>query len=955
MNPEAGGVAQDASVASIGPTFVVTDVVDSTKLAARLGEERNARLWNEHDRAARALVASWQGQELERTDGIVVALSQPEDAVGFALEYRAALSRLDPPLEARIGLHRGSGGATDPYDVVRTTHRVAELAHGDQILLTRGAVPDGPLTARSLGFWRLDPELEPVELLAVPRTDGSEPMPVETQDHYRVVRSGVTWLPARSASYALPAERDPFVGRTDDLKALSARLAGPSRLVTVTGAAGTGKTRLATRFGWSQLGAFPGGVWFCDLSEARTLGGLCYALAVVFDVPLGESPIERLGHAIVGRGRCLVILDNFEQLVGHARATLGQWLVRSNEARFVVTSREVLGLPGETTLALRTMTEDDAVQLFADRAAAARREFAVNEGNRPAVRELVRLLDHLPLAIELAASRVRVLTPERLVVRMNERFEVLRATSGRVPRQATLRAALDWSWELLEPDEQAALAQLSVYEGGFTLDGAEAFLDLAESWPMDVVQALVDKSLLQRVGDRFGLLVSVQAYARERLDERGERAAAEARHGARFAEYGTDEAIAGLYVHGGVQRQRALQTEFDNLMAAFSRATARGDAAVAVPVLRGLFAILEFRGLTSLLDELADDAASLTLSEEHRATVATLQARARWRLGRLDEAEGFAEEALALHRAAGRRFHEGQAVGTVGLLRFVRGRLEEGQRLLEEAHAIARGTGNRRFEGVYMALLALIALHRGQVGAARYGLHRALAIHQEVGNRPEEGVVLGNLGMLETQAERPAEAEGHLAAALEVHRETGFRLAEGFAWLELGALRLRGGAHATAREAIEQGRRILGEVGDRTHEGRARGLLGQLDGLEGRHEAMFENFAQSAAIFREVGARREEAQMWLRIGQERARRRQLAEAASAIGSASRLVESLDNPRLTFDLRTGQALLDASWGDVAAARTKLAQAEAMADELGLGPEAPERSGLAEVRAVIDGVD
>ena len=272
-----------------------------------------------------------------------------------------------------------------------------------------------------------------------------------------------------------------------------------------------------------RLADWPGGAWFCDLSEARSVEGIQHAVAKALQVPLGrDDPGIQLGHAIAGRGRCLVILDNFEQVARHAEETLGPWLDRATEAQFVVTTREVLGLPGETAFALAPLEREDAVTLFVRRAEEAKRGFTPSEEERVTIAELVKLLDQLPLAVEIAAARVTMMSPAMILDRTADRFRLLRSSGGRQDRQATLRATLDWSWDLLQPDEQSALAQLSVFEGGFTLAAAEAVLDLEELWPVDAVQALVNKSLVRSVADdRFDLLVSVQEYAAEKLKERG--------------------------------------------------------------------------------------------------------------------------------------------------------------------------------------------------------------------------------------------------------------------------------------------------------------------------------------------------------------------------------------------------------------------------------------------------
>lgn len=252
-------------------------------------------------------------------------------------------------------------------------------------------------------------------------------------------------------------------------------------LVTVLGMGGAGKTRLVRRYGWTCLGDWPGGVYFCDLCEARSAGGIAFAVAAALGVPLGAGdPIVELGRVIAGRGKCLIVLDNFEQVNAHAASTLNPWLQRANDASFVVTSREVLAVPGDHVIPLEPLATDGAaVDLFAVRERSRRPEFELTASNRPIVQDIVMLLDGLPLAIELAAARVVSLAPRQLLERLKDRFQLLAGVRGVQARQATLRSAIDWSWALLAPWEQSALGQASVFVGGFTVGAAESVLDLA--------------------------------------------------------------------------------------------------------------------------------------------------------------------------------------------------------------------------------------------------------------------------------------------------------------------------------------------------------------------------------------------------------------------------------------------------------------------------------------------
>ena len=386
----------------------------------------------------------------------------------------------------------------------------------------------------------------------------------------------------------LPAEHDSFVGRERECDELEAKLTGRSpdgsRPIVLIGPAGSGKTRLALHASWRSRELWTGGTWFTDLSEARSVEGMCAALAACFGIPLGKGDaVERLGQTIRGREKCLVVLDGFEGLTAYAPDTLRIWSEAAPDASFIVTSRERLSL-GCDELQVEPLDEESGAALFTERARAHRPGYAPTEADHAAVRKIVQLVDGLPLAIELAAARIRVMAPQQIAARLEGHFRLL---SGRPKdgRHASLKAAFDASWELLSEWERAAFAQCGVFEGGFSLEAAEAVVDLDDwpdaPWVVDVVQALIDKNLvrawvpnIQTGRPRFRMLTSLKAYARSRLDTDEAVTAAERRHGRHFAKLGTDEALGALDLKGGVERRAALRLEDDNVVAACRRAIA---------------------------------------------------------------------------------------------------------------------------------------------------------------------------------------------------------------------------------------------------------------------------------------------------------------------------------------------------------------------------------------------
>lgn len=879
--------------------LLLTDLVDSAALAQSLGDAAMGRVSAAHDRLARDLLRRWNGREIDKTDGFLLLFTQATEALGYALDYHRALATLNhqlpelagrpDALRARAGLHVGEvqlreTPAADvalgakPIEVDGVTKplaaRVMSTALGGQTLITTAArdalEAGGPLPQRlmSHGFWQVKGIPVPIELFEVGEADAPFTPPPDGDKVYRVLRQGDLWLPLRETRHSLPAERDAFVGRRSTLQELTRRFDEGARLVSLLGIGGSGKTRLAVRFGWTRLGEFPGGVWFCDLSAARSVEGLVGAVAQGLDVPLGrEDPVQQLGRAIAGRGPCLLVLDNFEQLARYAEATLGPWLERAPAARFLVTTREVLGIAGEQAVALAPLQPADAESLFVKRAQAARRDFQLGPDEQAAIAQLVKLLDHLPLAIELAAARVRTLAPRALLARMSERFKLLASSGSRVDRQATLRATFDWSWELLAPPERSALAQLSVFEGGFTLEAAEAVLDLAQHddapWAMDLVQSLVDKSFVRALPDeRFDLLGSVQAYAHERLlaepaaaDGTAALQAAWARHAAWFAQMSPRAA------------EERGAVELDNLVAAVRRSTQEGQAELASAALVAAWAALALQGPFRVGVELAqalcqqpglsDRAAaaahrvhaSALVANGQRAAAAEAFAEAlsrarsagdtasesaatvgaaliQARQGQVDAALAGLQQALALARRVGDALLEGQASNGLGMVEFEAGRLEPARQHYESALAIARRAGLRRLQTQLLGNLGNLHASAGRMAMARTLSEETLQVAREIGDRKTEGNTLGNLVMLYQLLERLPEAAAAGEQALVVARDLGHPQLESVVLCNLGLVRDALGDHAAAQVHLESAMALSQQLGDRRGEGQALGFLG---------------------------------------------------------------------------------------------------------------------------------
>ena len=1019
-----------------GPTsyaLLVTDLVDSTLLVERLGDAAAAQVFAEHDRRSRDLLARYGGREIDRSDGFLLLFDEAAQAAGFALAYHAALDGLQ--LCARAGLHVAPVLLREntPADIARGAKpveveglakplcaRVMALARGGQTLLTaaaRDSLAVGGVAAmiEPCGHYRLKGIAEPVEIFEL-RDLVAPPFatPADTDKAYRVVRAEGGWLPVREVRHNLPRERDAFVGRSADLAAIDARLAAGSRLVSVLGLAGTGKTRLARRYGWTALGDFPGGVFFCDLSEARTLDGVFFVVAAALDVPLGKGdPQVQLGHAIAARGRVLLILDNFEQLVAHAQASVGRWLDRAPDAAFIVTSRERLQLAGEGVLALAPLPPDaEGVELFALRARAQRPDFAITDANRSAVKRIVALLDGLPLAIELAAARTSVMSPAQLVERLADRFRVLAATRGEANRHATLRGAIDWSWNLLAPWEQAALAQCAVFEHGFTLEAAEAVLDLAASPDAppaaDAVQALVDKSLLRSwvpVGQHryeleepyFGMYLSIHEYAAAKLAASGDEAkrATEQRHGGYFAAFGSDDGLAALRQHSTVARRRALalELELDNLVAACRRAVARHDAAQAVGALRAAWVVLGAQGPFALVSELGAQVDALTaippslraaalvtgasalvasgrasqaapifaraavLAHEandplREAEVLSRQGNAERLQARMSTARLIFRRALAIPAALADPHRHAVLLTELGIVHRQTGAMEEARACYEQALAISRASADRESESKVLNNLAILHAEQARFDVARTLFESSLALGRELGDRRQTGLALGNLGSLALDLGRFEAAREHCLAALAIHRDTGERLEEGNVLGNLGSVQEGLGEPDQARRMYEASLAISREVGNRREEGVVLDLLGRLDHAQGFDAAARERYDEALTIHRAGGNRHHEGVVLAHLGDLLAGQGRRDEAREVFAQGEALLRALGEKLELAALMCARGRLELDVGNAVQAQTALDDARAQANLPDLAANTGLRKDIEELRLAIE---
>jgi len=544
--------------------------------------------------------------------------------------------------------------------------------------------------------------------------------------------------PAPTAAPDARAARTRFVGREVEIAAARRRLDEGARLVTVLGPGGVGKTRVACELARRVRGEGRA-VVFCDLSAATTPGAVLRAIAGALDLPLdGDDPgswARGIGRALANRP-ALLILDNVEQVLSGAAAALHDWL---DLAQLLVTSREPLRVVGESIVELGPLPPDEAVELFLDRARAAGAAPDLGAEGAATIRAVVDRLDRLPLAIELAAARTRLLSPAALLERLTHQLDALSQDAlGVPPRHTTLRACVAWSWDLLSPEERAALSQCSVFAGGFTAEAAAAIVAIGAEGDgrgaFDLLGRLRDRSLIRprEVPDlpgqaRFELYAAVKQLARERLEDP---AGACARHAAWALDEG--ERWLGDLDRGGHPRAQAhLEAEVDNLRAAFDYAcVAAPSTAARLAVV--LDAALRLRGGGAVRRSILEAALPLATSASERGRIdLALGELAEQRGGR---GEAHLEAALAAAQGGGLATLEAAAEARLGEVLASRGDVSGGVERLTRARDLAAAAGDRWLEGRAYAGLGEVWWRAGEVPEARAALEVALTIHREVGD-----------------------------------------------------------------------------------------------------------------------------------------------------------------------------------------------------------------------------
>ena len=840
MQPEQAAVARVR-------TFLIADVCGYTRYTLENGDEAAAQLAARFAEMARGVVASRDGEVIElRGDEALAVFQSARQALRAAVDLQASLlvHSLAPSDQVPgVGIGIDSGEAVSVEEGYRgaalnLAARLCSLAGTGEVLVSDTVInlarkvdgleylPRG--TAEFKGF------ADPVSVFQVSHglPGGGSSVPADA-----VQRNGrrSQLPPIGSLRGSLPMPSTPLIGREREIRELCDLLREEGvRLVTLTGPAGTGKTRLALQVGAELVDEVSDGVFFVSLAPVADPDDVIPAIAAALDVrEVAGKTLAELVPSYLKHKKLLLILDNFEQVV-EAAPQVANLLQGGPGITALVTSRTVLHLYGERQYAvpplslpdmtdvpaLGTLLQYESVALFIQRAQAARRTFDITNENAPAVAEICCRLDGLPLAIELAAARVNMLSPEAILQRLSDRMKLLTGGGKDLPaRHQTLRAAIEWSFSIVEESEQKLFRRLGVFVDGWTLGAAESVCDPDDD--LDVFEglaSLVDKSLVARVEGqtnepRFQMLETLWEYAREQLEASGEVGVMGQRHAGYFLEF-AEEAEPHLVGPDQVAWLDRLDADRDNLLTALGWFVEHGDGDLSARFALAMYELWFRRGyITEGRDWLQR---VLSLEEIRTDSRAKILDRAGWLAfyqGEDTKSEVLFTRSLDLARGVADEATAAKALAGLGVVEFHRDNFDAAEPLINESLVIRTKLGDKRGRASYLSGLAWLNLSLGKLDSAAELAERCLTLFQESGDILLSVEPLGILGWVAVTRRDRGRASLLLGQGLRLSREAGNRYNTMGCFGRLGRMEAFFGDYGAAAAAAREALMILRDLG----------------------------------------------------------------------------------------------------------------------------------------------
>lgn len=874
-------------------TLLFTDVEGSTaqweQFAHRFGEALQL-----HERLIREAIARHHGYEVKTVgDSFMVAFQRPADAVRCAADIQATFAMAEAQfpvwrevggIRVRIGIHTGEPTFRDnDYfgpPVIRAA-RIADAGHGGMTLLSQETVR---LAADKLGDeYQLDDRgLHRLK-------DLGQPERLFVLGHPSIPKRPFAPLRTLEAlRHNFPALMTSFVGRARELEELTDLLRlRRSRLITLTGPGGTGKTRLAMQVAAERLQDFPDGVWFVELAGVQEAEGVSTAIALALkpdDLHPQADPRRQITEMLRPR-RCLLVLDNFEQ-VADAAPLVSDLLRECPMLTCLVTSRVLLHLSGELEYPLEPLTipppgktdnhwaQYESVQLFVERCQSFKPDFQLTDDIAPVIGEICRQLDGIPLAIELAAARVRGMTPQQVLQRLSRRFDLLASSQRDLPeRQRTLRSAIDWSYDLLSEEERALFAELAVFAGGFFLEAAEEVCQTPNVF--DLIFSLRDKSLLKTDeidGQiRYFMLETLRAYALERLGQTGWLHDLRQRHAQCYLRLAEELStrLDGAGSGDAAPARQQMTADIDNMRAGMDWAVQQNDHATVSAYGQALARFFLARGLYAEGDQrlsMAEGACRQQGDQKALAMILLQRGRVAWKQAKHEEAQALISESYEISKQSGDRARMVPALNNMAMIAWGQGDYRRARAQWEEALEIAREVRHPRYEATLLSNLGAVAAEQGDFDAADRHFADALAIQKRIND--EGGIaytlmnshdVLRRRGQFAAARQRLEESRRHFTAL-------GNRQGIALASVHMGLTYIWEGGYEEAESHLDEGLRIAQEIGDRRCEMYALVGKGRIAGARGDLQAALSLYRCSFVIAGEIGDRKHISEVLRHVG-----------------------------------------------------------------------------------------
>lgn len=853
-------------------TFLFTDIEGSTKLAQEFPESLHAAL-EIHNNILTEAIESHNGFIFDIVgDAFCSSFEKPEDAVKASNEILIKLNSHkwdEAEIKVRIGIHSGkaewNGVNYMGYLTLARTHRIMSVGYGGQILSSDETYNSAKekvheaITFRDLGERRLKDLIQPMRIYQVVHSD----LPSEFPQ--------LKTLDARPNN--LPVQLTSFVGRVEEIKKIKGLLYN-THLLTLTGMGGVGKTRLAMQIAADVIDDFTNGVWIVELASITDPALLPQAIAQALGVK--EDPKKGMEDSLIDYlqdKEMLIILDNCEHIIEACAQLVEKLLIVNQNLKIIATSREVLKCSGEQVhhvssltfhdpkkkITPEKLTQYEGIRLFIERALAVNPSFRVTNENATALAEICFQLDGIPLAIELAAARIKVLSVEKIFERLSNRFTLL--TGGKrtaLPRQQTLKAMIDWSHDLLSEKEKILLRRLSVFSGGWTLEASEEVCSdekVSESDILDLLSNLSEKSIIiyDEKNDRYRMLETLRQYSKEKLIESNEEKIILNKHLEFYLQLSetAEPNLKGIHQKEWLER---LEDEHGNFQSSLSLSLEAGKNEEGVRMAAALGRFWLIRGyLSSGRRWMESVLFNTSVSKIARGNALNLSGLLAYGQGDYKSARKLYEESLSLRREYDDKKPIAETLSNLADVAYSEGEYEQANKLCEENLTLQRELGDKRSIALSLNTLGMISYSRGNYEKAQTLFQESLDIRSTLGDKRSIAYSLNNLGLTEFSKGSYDRSEQYYKESLDLQRELGNKQGIAASLHNLGLVSYFQNEYERAREFYEESLTIHRELGDKRGISSSLYNIGNVDIHYGETERAKKLCEESLSLRWEIG------------------------------------------------------------------------------------------------------